>query len=505
MPIIRAAAVCTLALSVAATATVMPRGYAAVPMPFVSYLNQATTRETFFSAVVSPFRRLDKNGDGLVAAELELPDAMERAQRRAGNLSKFYAFDLNGDGRIERAEIERANAAPQSPDGVYCCRVNVDKRAGELMKADRNHDGAIDFEEARNYWPVQRGYGSRAGRELLGLDPNKDGRLTLRELETLVHNAFDTVDIDGNGILSGRERRLFEDATRTAYIAYQNMSNSSCGMPKPAPAHRFAVIGPLIESRAVSSVAIAGQDQETTVSVVDIEPGTQPLHILVMSSGVRIWQFRGATSRVAHVAVATVSHQSAVAGVLQNRVTFLPSGDCMFPVSNNAGTVRTMTQALLETVGRAPDSLLMDQGAGRIVLPTSKLVPMGNVPTVGPTGWNMGAFFYGVPPTVIKIDPKALVTVDPVEPYDVLPNDAGLYQLMKESALVFQGASTGQRTFKIVKPIKRYPGGLGGGEAVTFVLADGVPLPPGRPGHSCVRAENGKPIALPGAPSTMCR
>lgn len=501
--VVRVVLMFALALPVAAGAADKPRDYSAVPMPFVNNLQQRTSREAFIAATFSPFRQFDKNGDGLVATELEQSEVIERAQQRATNLAALYAFDLNGDGRIERAEIERANAHPPGPGGVIHERPTyVDKRAGEVMKADRNRDGAIDFEEARNQRPAQPGYGSRGGRELLGLDPNKDGRLTARELETLARNAFDTVDIDGNGTLSHRERRLFEEATRTAYIAHQNTANRSCGMTKPAAAHRFVVVAPLLVGEAVSSVALAGQDQETTVAVLDIEPGAQPLHILIVSWSTRIWQFRGATSRVAHVALAA-NQPAAVAGLAQEKVTLLPTGDCNLHVSSAPGAALNVARMLRATVGREPDVVLMEPAPGTIALPSGKIVARKTTP-LNPANrgdaWLM-TFRGEQRPEVIEIDPKTIVAADPVERYDVLPNEAGLYQLLNEGALVY----TGNRTFKIVKPIKRYPAGLGGGRAVTFVLAKGVPQPPGRPGHSCLRSETGVPVNFPGGSSYLCR
>jgi hypothetical protein len=49
--------------------------------------------------------------------------------------------------------------------------------------------------------------------------------------------------------------------------------------------------------------------------------------------------------------------------------------------------------------------------------------------------------------------------------------------------------------FRIARPIPRFAAGLYGARLVRFVLARGVPMPAGSPGHSCVISEaTGRPI-----------
>lgn len=97
--VVRVALVCVLALPAAANAADKPRDYSAVPMPFVNNLQQRASREAFIAAAFSPFRQFDKNGDGLVPAELEQSEVIERAQQRASNLSALYAFATDASKR----------------------------------------------------------------------------------------------------------------------------------------------------------------------------------------------------------------------------------------------------------------------------------------------------------------------------------------------------------------------------------------------------------------------
>lgn len=72
-----------------------------------------------------------------------------------------------------------------------------------------------------------------------------------------------------------------------------------------------------------------------------------------------------------------------------------------------------------------------------------------------------------------------------------------------QGALEYLGGGLGMMKLKIVKPIKRFPAGLNGSHAVVFVLAKGVPMPAGSPGHSCVISE--ETGAAAGNVSPLCR
>ncbi len=89
------------------------------------------------------------------------------------------------------------------------------------------------------------------------------------------------------------------------------------------------------------------------------------------------------------------------------------------------------------------------------------------------------------PDGIETIRPQDVVASGKAETYDVLPQEAGLLQLMKSGALSLlrDGA------YSIDKPIARFPAGLTGAHSVKFVLRRGVPVPAGSPGHSPVLME----------------
>jgi hypothetical protein len=94
------------------------------------------------------------------------------------------------------------------------------------------------------------------------------------------------------------------------------------------------------------------------------------------------------------------------------------------------------------------------------------------------------------PGGVIQIDPKTVVANAPVAPYGILPNQAGLLQLVQQGALSYRNGE-----FQIKKKI-RFPAELYGAHSAKFLLLKGVPTPDGDPGHSCVVSEaTGQPLA----------
>jgi hypothetical protein len=88
------------------------------------------------------------------------------------------------------------------------------------------------------------------------------------------------------------------------------------------------------------------------------------------------------------------------------------------------------------------------------------------------------------PGGLVEIDPARVVSSLTAERYVVLPQQAGLLQLVRSGAL----AENRNGEFLIKQKI-RFPAELHGAHAVKFLLLRGVPEPEGDPGHSCVIVE----------------
>lgn len=89
------------------------------------------------------------------------------------------------------------------------------------------------------------------------------------------------------------------------------------------------------------------------------------------------------------------------------------------------------------------------------------------------------------PGGVAEISPNDVISSDSVEAYEVLPNQAGLAQLVARGDLT----TLEEGYYAIEKLIPSFPIGLAGGHSVRFLLRTGVPMPDGNPIHSAVFSE----------------
>jgi len=102
------------------------QGWQALSAEFDANKDGKITKDEF-KAKAPAFDRMDANKDGKVTkAEVE---ALPAAQKHPGASNFISRFDADGNGEVTRDEW---NA----------------KRAGAFDKADKNHDGAIDKDEA---------------------------------------------------------------------------------------------------------------------------------------------------------------------------------------------------------------------------------------------------------------------------------------------------------------------------------------------------------------------
>ena len=110
--------------------------------------------------------------------------------------------------------------------------------------------------------------------------------------------------------------------------------------------------------------------------------------------------------------------------------------------------------------------------------------------------WRM-ALTYN-PAGVIELAPEAVVATLPASRFKLLPQQAGLAQLVDQGALeIFRSTkalvitesevqNTQLPSHLVIRKKMRYPAGLFGGHSTNFVLPPDVPEPEGNPGHSRV-------------------
>jgi hypothetical protein len=473
----------------------------ALPDILLERLHAGATLEQYVAQLAAALRQADRQRDGLDREDVALARAVEGARARAAAVSEVLAHDLDGDLIVTQAEMLRLR------EGEEPGRSRMAEAL--LERFDTDGDDRITIAEAAaGAAPPRGGAGLDA---LLALDPNGDGRVTAAELGKRAERAFALVDRDGDGTLSPKEFALITERVREAQAARYA---PTCAMPPvPAGARLIAYSG--YESDAISSVAVGGPDQETNLLDVTIEPGREPLYLVLSSYESMVWRLSGATGRVARVVVSSY-HSARRAPVGQvgptaARAVVVPSADELGGMSA-AGVVGVpadrvtigsrscprygstagdpaMRASLQRSLGRTPDAMFGAYSANRISLPSGAITkaerdtapaPAGFDPTV----WREAVRFW--PGGLVHVDPATVVAKVRVAKYQVLPSQMGLAQLVGAGAAVNQGSDR----FRIVRPIARMPPSMGGSHSATLVFARGVPVPPGDPVHSCIVRED---------------
>jgi len=251
------------------------------------------------------------------------------------------------------------------------------------------------------------------------------------------------------------------------------------------------------EGDAISTTTVVGQDGVTDTARVVIEPGTRRLYVVLSSFEATIWRFEGATSRVGTVVLVGYGAQG-VTGIAPERVVDL-SADASsdIPFWYEAGTAegQAARAALEHALERELDHFVASYSVGIVTLPSMTVTASSPSPSPfdAPPGFDPWVYITALwfsPGGVVDVEPAAVAPLGRAEPYVVLPQAFGLAQLVAAGLLENRGGY-----FYIAQPIPRFPAGLHGAHSVSFVLGNGVPMPPGDPGHSCVVSqETGLPV-----------
>jgi Ca2+-binding EF-hand superfamily protein len=510
---------------------------AAQPAPAMSpnnYLLQhmpgGTTLERYLQALRQDFRRLDADGNGtLDAADAELHDQMTRASLVMPIAMRIMMADLNGDGVVTEDELRRRFQYDQrlqnSPSGTIAG--NVEQEVRKFMAADADHDGRITWDEAVAWFRKQGAnpagmYGIGVTvRQVLSLAPSGKPSITLPELEEAATAFFHRVDTDNNGTISLDELQIERNSINKANLEVTRQhaaeaARVNCEVPKASDAAKVVLLS-AYETESLSTVALGSQDEVTGVGNVVAEPGAGPLYIVVATFQPTIWRFYGATERIERVVVmstqpspgkptAHATPRSGVVGIPADRVSFPHASNCLSYFTTAPSTQSAQASgAIKAAVGKNPEvvvgkysvvafnapsgrieSLKNHGGGGLIIVQNGQqfVVENGKVRAVESAQNPDTDLDRYHPGGVVTIDAKSIVASVPVESYEVLPQEAGLSQLLKSGVL----SRNGNREFIINKEM-RFPGGLTGAHSVRFLLRRGVPNPSGHPGHSTVISE----------------
>ena len=528
-------------------------------------LHPNSTIERYLQVVRSEFRQADADADGLVKeSDAAVHAAMQGAAARMMFVLMVMRADLDGDGAVTEDEIRRLQTyeqrtqAPSNSPVPSSVQNQIDQQVRELMAADANKDGRVTYDElVRHSKQNDRFSGNSAAaimsqriRFLLAFAPEGKNAVALADIEPKAEALFVTVDADKNGTVTAEELRVFrgqpqqpgpqaqqaseqaakirEERVRHAEaekLRKEQEERAGCEMPKASESAKVVVLS-AYQADALSNVTIGSQDVGTGTGVVNVEAGSEPLYVVMVTFRPVIWRFTGAVQRIERVVLAGHNTRgngaskdevplTGLTGISKDRVTFLQKYTCLGYFTETPSTQAAGVAARVRRdTGKEPVTIGANYGVSEFEVPSGKFrgerdrnsrptlvirKPAGTLVIEGEANIVVEAGrmnnlrsdilrFY--PGGIFEIDPATVVSSRPAELYDVLPNQAGLLQLVQAGSL--RQNRSGE--FLIAKKI-RFPAELHGAHSARFLLLKGVPAPDGDPGHSCViLEENGEPL-----------
>jgi hypothetical protein len=289
-----------------------------------------------------------------------------------------------------------------------------------------------------------------------------------------------------------------------------------CAMPKASEGAQLVLLR--IDADALSTVTVGSQDVATRTGEIVIEAGREPLYLIVTSlGGPTIWRVSGAVERIERLVLGALRTGpnrgvpgamplAGATGVAADRVSFLRHPHCLAvyePASTWVAIAPSIVQHEIERRPRrggafgavstiSVPSLTIRSASGgkpgRMVVydrKNSAMVvegdPSDQVILKGRNDLAEELKLF-TPGGVIDVDAGRVVASLPAESYAVLPQQAGLLQLMQSGAL----ERNDDGDFLIQRKI-RLPAELNGGHKL--ILPVGVPEPDGEPAHACIFVE----------------
>ena len=269
-----------------------------------------------------------------------------------------------------------------------------------------------------------------------------------------------------------------------------------CEMPS-ASDHAKVLLVTIGGGEGLSTTTIATQEARVSTAAISIEPGSEPLYVVVSSEDAAIWRMSGAIDRVERIVLATLASErggtsspplAGITGISPDRITFLKLPRCLEYFVDAPSTASAISAAIVKRyTGKAPVIIAGRVTAAEIVLPSGvfKTEWKGDLPdTIDKTSQSAINAVLAYPAGIVEIEPATVTATAPTERYKILPGWFGLLQLERDGVVQWNRSRE-----LIIRKQMRFPGGLYGSDSARFFLPQGVPEPEGIPGHSCVYSE----------------
>ena len=509
--------------------------------------------------------KADVDGGGVSKSDHALQEKLWASDRRARHMLDWLRWDLDGDATVTRRELDayfgQKARQPLRTHGVELPPTDAQVETvlktlvAKALKADADGNGEITYAEAMAAAKAERGKQSHRRRSEsppLSLDADGDGVLTKAEFAAAVDRVLAQMDTSGDGLFSAQEMRahakLASKLRRAAHAARRARREAArfrtdaegCGLPR-APDGATIVLMGAGKGKALSTVGLGGDDAVVSVADAWIATGKEPLYVVVAAREAMIWRFSGSVDRIAALVASSNTPDAGAAprigvlGVARDRVHVVPRSDCLGAFSEpGSSRAKRLEGALSQFLGRPVDVTVGRYAVSSVSLPNgffdtqSAYANVVDAPTDGESAPVWQEVKRAYPGGLVRLDARAVVSRAPAAAYGVLPQQAGIAQLLDEGALTVIGRSqvislgkthvlpgrgdqivvpnglrpkVWQRPDKFrIKSKIRFPAGLSGTHRVRFVLGRDVPRPEGDPGHSCVTDEaTGKPLyRMPG-------
>ncbi len=476
---------------------------------------------------------LDADSDGEISQrDIDLHTVMEGVQARTQAIQASMRYDLDGDGFVTEDEIRRCmtydlrgqiglaatNKLNKPPNSAVAATTDavgkqIDLMVRNIMALDADKDGKVSLAEGAKFGASGnqgRGANGQAARarQLLTIDGASKGTLALAEYQAEGEALFRQIDTDKDSVVSQQE--LMDYRTRAERVG--------CEMPAASEKAKVVLLSSY-QTEALSSVALGSQDSVVHAGRIVVEPGNEPIYVVIASYSPTIWQFSGAVERVERVMMESTgtgpnrsdaNQRSLVGatGIAREKISFFSKSRCLSYFSEAPSSASLQTVAAVRSgTGKTPEMVaakysvagfkvpsgeiesVRDQSQGALIIEKTQgtLKVIGNMSGIivqaGPSRAKDEMYRFS-PGGVVEIDSKTVVSSVPAISYEVLPQQAGLVQLLASGAL--KQNSLGEY---IVREKIRFPAGLAGAHSVTFLVMNGTPYPDGDPGHSCVIME----------------